>query len=114
MSSAFGGYLAARLRTRWLGIHNNEVFFRDTAHGFLAWAFAVLIAISLGGAVTHIASGSLIGFGSDARQAGSAVNPARLYVDKLFRTDNPSAGMSGAQARTAPFAQCYQCAVPTL
>jgi hypothetical protein len=99
MSSAFGGYLAARLRTRWIGIHNNEVFFRDTAHGFLAWAFAtVLIAISLGGAVTHIVSGSLIGFGSDARQAGSTVNPARLYVDKLFRTDNPSAGMSGAQA----------------
>ena len=99
MSSAFGGYLAARLRTRWIGIHSNEVFFRDTAHGFLAWAFAtVLIAIALGGAVTHIASGALTGVGSDPRQAGATANPAQLYVDKLFRVDNPSAGASEAQA----------------
>jgi len=40
MASAVGGYLAARLRTKWTGIHNNEVFFRDTAHGLLAWALA--------------------------------------------------------------------------
>ena len=40
MSSAVGGYLAARLRTKWVGAHTNEIFFRDTAHGFLAWAFA--------------------------------------------------------------------------
>ena len=38
MSSAVGGYLAGRLRTKWGGVHTNEVFFRDTAHGFLAWA----------------------------------------------------------------------------
>src|SRR5580704_11669115 len=43
MSSAVGGYLAARLRTKWANVHSNEVFFRDTAHGFLAWAFATLI-----------------------------------------------------------------------
>src|SRR3954468_11266500 len=30
-----GGYLAGRLRTKWPRIHNDEVFFRDTAHGFL-------------------------------------------------------------------------------
>src|ERR1700761_9062520 len=46
MSSAVGGYLAARLRTKWVGIHTNEVFFRDTAHGFLAWAFATLLSAS--------------------------------------------------------------------
>jgi hypothetical protein len=44
MSSAVGGYLAGRLRTKWVGVHFNEVFFRDTAHGFLAWAFATLIS----------------------------------------------------------------------
>src|SRR4051812_1880898 len=27
MSSALGGYLAARLRTKWTGVHTNEVFF---------------------------------------------------------------------------------------
>jgi hypothetical protein len=42
MSSAVGGYLAARMRTKWTGLHTNEVFFRDTAHGFAAWAFGRL------------------------------------------------------------------------
>ena len=55
MASAVGGYLAARLRTKWIGIHTNEVFFRDTAHGFLAWGFAtVLLASVLGAATSHI------------------------------------------------------------
>src|SRR6185436_17835467 len=45
LSSATGGYLAGRLRTKWTGLHTDEVFFRDTAHGFLAWALAsVLVA----------------------------------------------------------------------
>src|ERR1700733_4254789 len=44
MSSAVGGYLAARLRSRWAGLHTHEVFFRDTAHGFIAWAFATLLS----------------------------------------------------------------------
>lgn len=46
LSSAAGGYLAGRLRVRWHGLHTDEVFFRDTAHGLLTWATAtVLIAI---------------------------------------------------------------------
>ena len=39
ISSSIGGYLAGRLRIKWVGIHTNEVYFRDTAHGFLAWAW---------------------------------------------------------------------------
>src|SRR6516225_8563583 len=38
IASAFGGYLTGRLRTKWALIHTDEVFFRDTANGFLAWA----------------------------------------------------------------------------
>jgi len=34
IASAMGGYLAGRLRTKWANIHNDEVYFRDTAHGF--------------------------------------------------------------------------------
>jgi len=57
MSSAIGGYLAARLRTRWTGIHANEGFFRDTAHSLIAWAFATVLSASvLAAAVTHIVS----------------------------------------------------------
>src|ERR1039457_6225725 len=37
LASTIGGYVAGRLRTKWAGVHTHEVFFRDTAHGFLAW-----------------------------------------------------------------------------
>src|SRR5581483_9048514 len=32
-ASGLGGYLTGRLRTKWVGTHDHEVFFRDTAHG---------------------------------------------------------------------------------
>lgn len=46
LSAMLGGYIAGRLRVRWHGLHTDEVFFRDTAHGFLTWATAtVLMAV---------------------------------------------------------------------
>jgi MFS family permease len=42
-SSGLGGYIAGRLRERWPGTQLDEVYFRDTAHGFLAWAVATLL-----------------------------------------------------------------------
>src|SRR4029079_17235113 len=45
LSSAIGGYLSGRLRTKWVGVHTDEVFFRDTAHGFMAWAVSTLLVI---------------------------------------------------------------------
>jgi hypothetical protein len=47
LASGLGGYLAGRLRKKWVGIRTDEVLFRDTAHGFLAWAFATLIVVTL-------------------------------------------------------------------
>jgi hypothetical protein len=44
-ASAMGGYLAGRLRTKWSDVHTDEVYFRDTAHGFLAWAVASLATV---------------------------------------------------------------------
>lgn len=35
VASGMGGYLAGRLRTKWVDTHTNEIYFRDTAHGFL-------------------------------------------------------------------------------
>ena len=32
VSSGLGGYLTGRLRTKWVGVHTHEVFFRDTAN----------------------------------------------------------------------------------
>ena len=51
LSSALGGYLAGRLRTRWTHIHDHETHFRDTAHGLLAWAASLLIGAVLMGSV---------------------------------------------------------------
>jgi hypothetical protein len=88
MSSAIGGYLAARLRTKWTGIHTNEAFFRDTAHGFIAWGFATLLSASLlGSAATHVVGGAASGLGTAAGQAAQNANPSQIYVDRLFRTD---------------------------
>jgi hypothetical protein len=101
MSSAIGGYLAGRMRTKITGLHTNEVFFRDTAHGFLAWAFATLIsATALASATAYLASGSLAGLSGLSSQSAQATDPAQVYVDKLFRTtkaaDN-TAAVSAAQ-----------------
>jgi hypothetical protein len=97
MSSAIGGYLAARLRQKWTGIHNNEVFFRDTAHGLIAWAFAtVLSASTLGAAITHIVSGAASGLAPTVAQAAPSGNPAQLFIDKLFRSDQTGTGASSS------------------
>ena len=51
VASGMGGYLAGRLRTKWTSTHADEVYFRDTAHGFLSWAIASLATAALLGSV---------------------------------------------------------------
>jgi hypothetical protein len=41
------GYLAGRLRHRWLATHTHEVFFRDTAHGLVTWGVATLFVAAV-------------------------------------------------------------------
>ncbi len=67
-ASGMGGYLAGRLRTRWLSVHTDEVYFRDTAHGFLAWAIATLVTAGL---LTSVI-GSILGTGAQAFAAMAA------------------------------------------
>jgi hypothetical protein len=105
MSSAVGGYLAARLRSKWVGANHNEVFFRDTAHGFIAWALATLLSATALISVTgYLANGTAAGAGGAASQATHSVNPADIYVDKLFRpaiTQPASASTSAPAASSA-------------
>jgi hypothetical protein len=102
MSSAVGGYLAARLRTKWVGVHTHEAFFRDTAHGFIAWAFATLLSASALSSVTgYLANGTAAGVGGAASQAARSVNPADIYVDKLFRPDSAAQPASAPASSTA-------------
>jgi hypothetical protein len=98
MASAVGGYLAGRLRTKWIGIHTNEVFFRDTAHGFLAWAFATLLSATiLTASIAHLASGVMAGAGGVSAQ--TAGNASEIYIDKLFRP-GPASTQATAPATT--------------
>jgi hypothetical protein len=121
VASATGGYISGRLRTKWVNVHTDEVFFRDTAHGFLAWAVGIVI----GAAFLASAAASLVGTtvqsavppltaaagAAGARAPGLAdAGPAEsggsyaYYVDTLMRTSQAAttAGAStpGADANS--------------
>ncbi len=91
IASSLGGYIAGRLRTRWIGVHTDEVYFRDTAHGFIAWAFAsVLGAILLASPATSLIGGAASGATQAAATAAGQSSPMDGYVDTLFRADTPA------------------------
>jgi hypothetical protein len=94
LASTVGGYLAGRLRARWSTVHEHEIYFRDTAHGFLAWAVAtVLSATVMGAASTHILAGATAGAApAAATTAANNSRPTDVYVDRLLRSDAPAAG----------------------
>lgn len=105
LSSTVGGLIAGRMRGRWVGAHRDEVFFRDTAHGFLAWAFALLLsAAALGTATTSIlssASTGLIPAGAAAGASTATNSPFDIYVDALLRTDRATPGAADLTATRA-------------
>ena len=98
MASALGGLIAGRLRTRWVGLHTDETYFRDTAHGFLAWAFAaVLMAAVAGLAATSVIGGAAKGAASNP----GLVPDSSYYTDMLFRSDKPDAGQPASNAQSS-------------
>lgn len=114
LASAMGGYLAGRLRTRWTGVHIDEVYFRDTAHGFLAWAMASLataalltsvigsilsggvqVGASMAEGVANTAGAALGGAASSSRlEQGGATGPMDYFIDTLFRPDVAATAMA--------------------
>lgn len=129
IASGFGGYLAGRLRTKWVSVHTDEVYFRDTAHGFLAWAVATLFTAALltsvigsildtgvkgvgalagaaagtaGVAATAVDSGTgATGAGMSADNASSGRASTSYFVDSLFRKDLATAPGATAGAGTS-------------
>lgn len=96
LSSSIGGYIAGRLRSRWVSVHSDEVYFRDTAHGFVSWAFAsVLGAILLATPATNLI-GSGLGAASQATGTASRSGPMDGYVDTLLRPVSPPAQSQSA------------------
>src|SRR6201995_5040377 len=90
ISSAVGGYLAGRLRSKWVGVHTTEVQFRDTAHGFLAWAVASVLRAALLASPASSLLGNALG-GATQAAASSTSGPMAGYVDALLRPNDPSA-----------------------
>ena len=90
LSSALGGFITGRLRTKWTGVHTHEVFFRDTVHGFLSWALATLIGtLLLAAAASSIAGGGIRAASTVAGGAAQAATSgvSGYAVDGLFRSD---------------------------
>ena len=96
LASSIGGYIAGRLRTRWVGVHSDEVYFRDTAHGFIAWALAsVLGAVLLASPASSLIGGAASGATQAATSAASQAGPMDGYVDTLMRSDAPASQNAG-------------------
>ncbi len=85
LSASMGGYLAGRLRTKWASIHTDEVYFRDTAHGFLAWSVALVITAAFLATAATTMVGSPAMATNDSKADGQG--PQAYFVDALFRTD---------------------------
>lgn len=105
LSSALGGYMTGRLRARWVGVHTDETFFRDTAHGLLAWALATLLVVYIASsgltsavgtgvqAASKVASGAAMGASSSAASSANdntGNNAVSYFVDSLFRPNDPA------------------------
>jgi len=99
ISSGLGGYLAGRLRRKWVGLEATEIQFRDTAHGFLAWAVASIV----GAVLLASPASSLIGGGAggtiQATASSAQSSPMNNYADMLLRSGNRSDQQSLADTR---------------
>ena len=114
IASGLGGYLTGRLRSRRMAMHTDEVYFRDTAHGFLAWALATLLSAALlasatasvigGGfkAAAVVSAGAAAGAGyGAAKNSGTANDPTAYFVDGLYRSDRAETSETDRRAEAA-------------
>jgi hypothetical protein len=95
IGAAIGGYVAGRLRRKWVGLHTDEVFFRDTAHGFLSWALATVVGAVLVAVSGTVGATVTVTAGAAQGTMRNAADPSRYFVDTLFRP-GPTAGTAAA------------------
>jgi hypothetical protein len=97
---AIGGYLAGRLRTKWVDIHTDEVYFRDTAHGLLVWAVGVvLMAAFLASAATMFAGRAAQSPGPAHAADASMLNPNEYLLDTMFRSTGTMMDLNAVSMR---------------
>jgi hypothetical protein len=125
LASGLGGYLAGRLRTRWIDVRSDEIYFRDTAHGFLAWAVASLATAALltsvigsivnggvqagasvaGGVATTAAAataGGAAAAGSEMAKSDSSNGQMGYFVNSLFRNNGNTTAAGSATVGSTP------------
>ena len=89
-SFALGGYMAGRMRHRWVGASETEVHFRDGAHELLVWGLSVIISVIIGSLLVSATSRvptDASGSAPSARSISGA--PVTLALDQLFRATQP-------------------------
>jgi hypothetical protein len=94
VASGIGGYIAGRLRSRWVATHSDEVYFRDTAHGFLAWAVATLLTAALLTSVVGSIVSSTVETGATVAStavAGTAAAASTTAAATLKESDGENA-----------------------
>ena len=99
VSSGIGGYVAGRLRTSSTGLHTDEVYFRDTAHGVMAWAVAAVVTAAVIGAASALVGSAATAGAAQGAAQNPAVTPSPYIVDTLFRTDRAEVGATGQDPR---------------
>jgi hypothetical protein len=134
-ASALGGYIAGRVRTKWIDLQTDEIVFRDTAHGFLAWAVATLFTAALltstvssivsggvqagaqvAGGAASAATAAAAGGVASADKSGGDSSPMGYMVDSVFRGSKGSArgGAAGSpEQATAEVARIFTNAAAT-
>ena len=83
-ASVAGGYIAGRMRVRW-SIHNDEVYFRDTVHGFLTWAVATAAMFAIAGLVAASGAAAATAVTTAAITSEESA-PSTLITDRLYRS----------------------------
>lgn len=97
---AMGGYLAGRLRTKWVDIHTDEVYFRDTAHGLLVWAVGVVLMVAFLASAAAMFAGRAAQRPESAQTADSSVlNPNEYLLDTMFRSSGTMTDLNAVSMR---------------
>lgn len=105
LSSALGGYLAGRLRSKWLHVHDHEVHFRDTAHGLLVWAASTAFMLVLAVAASPPAPvGAVLALSQVERAATATQLPPSVVAYRMERATAQASLFLGVGLLTSAFA----------
>ena len=110
VSAAVGGYVAGRLRARWTAVHTHEVFFRDTAHGFIAWSVATIamtlvLVVSADRALSNVTRGAQTLGSSGASNAAAGERDVDSAIDRLLRAPTSTGDASDFRRQVTDLAR---------